>query len=288
MKRFLIAAIVLGSLLAAGCGSRSHNTTDQKMIYVSILPLRGIVEDIVGDDFRVEVLVPPGASPETFELTPRQMVDLERAELVFGIGWLDFEQNLLSRMDDRSRVITLNRGIEPIAGSCSHVQTDDGHSHGIDPHIWTSPRELQTMASNAYEAIHALCPDSARYTANYEALERRLAALDATVADRLKESGVPYFMIYHPALTYYARAYGIEQVVIEQEGKEPSARRLSELIDRARRDSVRVLLYQSQFPASTVEVIASDIGATSCQIDPLAEDVERNILDITDLIASSK
>ena len=86
MKRFLIAAIVLGSLLAAGCGSRSYNTTDQKTIYVSILPLRGIVEDIVGDDFRVEVLVPPGASPETFELTPRQMVDLERAELVFGIG----------------------------------------------------------------------------------------------------------------------------------------------------------------------------------------------------------
>ena len=287
MKRSLIA-IALGCLLLAGCGGRSRNTEDQKMIYVSILPLRGIVEDIVGDDFRVEVLVPPGASPETFELTPRQMVDLDRAELVFGIGWLDFEQNMLSKIEDRSKVIALSEGVEPIAGSCSHVRADEGHSHGVDPHIWTSPRELRTMAENAYRAIHTLYPDSLSYTARNEALDRRLTTLDETVAERLNESGVSYFMIYHPALTYYARAYGVEQVVIEQEGKEPSARRLALLIDRARRDSIHILLYQSQFPASTVEVIASDMGADSRQIDPLAEDVEANILEITDLIVSSR
>lgn len=96
------------------------------------------------------------------------------------------------------------------------------------------------MADNAYRAIHELYPDSTVYAVNYQRLADKLQALDDSVAERLKQSGVPYFMIYHPALTYYARAYGIDQVAIEQDGKEPSAKRLARLIEQARRDSIRV------------------------------------------------
>ena len=184
--------------------------------------------------------------------------------------------------------IDLHRGIEPIAGSCSHADADKEHRHGVDPHIWTSPRELRTMADNAYRTIHELYPDSTGYTVNYQRLADKLQVLDDSVAERLKQSGVPYFMIYHPALTYYARAYGIEQVAIEQDGKEPSAKRLVRLIEQARRDSIRVVFYQSQFPASAVEVIAEDIGAQSVRIDPLAEDVVGNISYITDLITAER
>ena len=95
--------------------------------------MRGIVSEIVGDDFRVEVLVPPGMNPESFEPTPRQMIDLNRSQLIFNIGWIDFEQNMLSKIEDRRKVIDLNRGIEPIAGSCSHADADKEHRHGVDP-----------------------------------------------------------------------------------------------------------------------------------------------------------
>ncbi|WP_278758076.1 metal ABC transporter solute-binding protein, Zn/Mn family, partial [Alistipes putredinis] len=227
-------------------------------------------------------------NPESFEPTPRQMIDLNRSQLIFNIGWIDFEQNMLSKIEDRRKVIDLHRGIEPIAGSCSHADAEKEHRHGVDPHIWTSPRELRTMADNAYRAIHELYPDSTVYAVNYQCLADKLQALDDSVAERLKQSGVPYFMIYHPALTYYARAYGIEQVAIEQDGKEPSAKRLARLIEQARRDSIRVVFYQSQFPASTVEVIAEDIGAQSVRIDPLAEDVVGNISYITDLITAER
>ena len=144
------------------------------------------------------------------------------------------------------------------------------------------------MADNSYRTIHELYPDSTGYTVNYQRLADKLQVLDDSVAERLKQSGVPYFMIYHPALTYYARAYGIEQVAIEQDGKEPSAKRLVRLIEQARRDSIRVVFYQSQFPASAVEVIAEDIGAQSVRIDPLAEDVVGNISYITDLITAER
>ena len=140
------------------------------------------------------------------------------------------------------------------------------------------------MAANAYEAIHALWPDSVKYTENHARLQEQLAALDARTAGKIAASGVRYFIIYHPALTYYARDYGLRQIAIEADGKEPSAKQLTQLIRQAREDGVRRILYQSQFPASAVEVIARDIDAEYAEVDPLREDVIANIEEITGII----
>lgn len=286
MKKSLLILLLSATLLGACRSSRPAD--DREHIFVSILPLRSIVGAIVGQDFEIEVLVPPGMNPESFEPTPRQMVALNRARLVYDIGWIDFEQNLLAKLDDRSKIVELHRGIAPIAGSCAHLHDGREHRHGIDPHIWTSPRELRIMAENAYRSIRERYPDSVRYQTNYRLLDERLQALDESVGRRLREEGPSYFMIYHPALTYYARAYEIEQIAIEQNGKEPSARRLAQLIDRAKADGVGSIFYQSQFPASSVEVIAEDIGAEGIRIDPLAEDAIGNIERITELIIRSR
>ncbi len=142
------------------------------------------------------------------------------------------------------------------------------------------------MAANAYEAIHARYPDSAKYTKNYESLQRRLQELDERTAERIERSGTEYFIIYHPALTYYARDYGLRQEAIETDGKEPSARHLSGIIREARAKGIRKILYQSQFPASAVETVARDIGAEVVRIDPLREDATANIDEITEQLTS--
>lgn len=268
--------------MLASCAERSQPY--EKTFYVSILPLKSLVEGIVGDDFRVETLVPAGASPETFEPTPRQMTGLDRSELIFSVGWIDFETSLLGKIADREKVVALHEGIEPIAGSCAHE--GHSHAHGIDPHVWTSPRALRKMAENAWRAIHAAYPDSMKYTENYRKLDRRLEALDARTRTKIAGSGVASFLVYHPALTYYARDYGLEQIAIEADGKEPSARYLARIIDRARRSGMRRIFYQSEFPASVVETIARDIGASAVEIDPLGEDVIANIDRITDSIVA--
>lgn len=309
-------------MLLAACTPK--RTTVENTLYVSILPLRSIVEGIVGDDFRVEVLVPAGASPETFEPTPRQFVELNKAQLIFNVGLIDFETSLLGKIEDQGKIVDLSRGIGLIEGSCSHAghkhdpeqgqecgqcreleqgqeppheqgqghKQDHGleqahkHAHGVDPHVWTSPKALQKMAANAYEAIRAAYPDSTKYGANYERLQERLQQLDTRTAEKIARSGVKYFIIYHPALTYYARDYGLRQVAIEADGKEPSAKQLTSVIRQARQDGVRKIFYQSQFPASTVEVIARDIDAEYVEIDPLHEDAIANIDIITDLITA--
>ena len=270
------------AILCGGCTSR--RPADGEPLYVSILPLRSLVQGIVGDDFDIEVLVPPGASPETFEPTPRQFVGLNKARMVFNVGLIDFETMLLAKIEDQAKVVNLSRGIELIAGTCSHGSHGHTHTHGIDPHVWTSPRALQKMAENAYEAIREAYPDSVKYETNYRLLQQELKALDERTAARIAASDVEYFIIYHPALTYYARDYGLRQIAIEADGKEPSAKQLTQLIRQAREDGVRRILYQSQFPASAVEVIARDIDAEYAEVDPLREDVIANIEEITGII----
>lgn len=280
MRKIYITLLI--AILCGGCTSR--RPADGEPLYVSILPLRSLVQGIVGDDFDIEVLVPPGASPETFEPTPRQFVGLNKARMVFNVGLIDFENTLLAKVEDQEKVVNLSRGIELIAGTCSHGSHGHTHTHGIDPHVWTSPRALQKMAENAYEAIRKAYPDSVKYETNYRLLQQELKALDERTAARIAASDVEYFIIYHPALTYYARDYGLRQIAIEADGKEPSAKQLTQLIRQAREDGVRRILYQSQFPASAVEVIARDIDAEYAEVDPLREDVIANIEEITGII----
>ena len=276
MRKIYITLLI--AILCGGCTSR--RPADGEPLYVSILPLRSLVQGIVGDDFDIEVLVPPGASPETFEPTPRQFVGLNKARMVFNVGLIDFENTLLAKVEDQEKVVNLSRGIELIAGTCSHGSHGHTHTHGIDPHVWTSPRALQKMAENAYEAIRKAYPDSVKYETNYRLLQQELKALDERTAARIAASDVEYFIIYHPALTYYARDYGLRQIAIEADGKEPSAKQLTQIIRQAREDGVRRILYQSQFPASAVEVIARDIDAQYVEVDPLREDVIEEITGI--------
>ena len=280
MRKIYITLLI--AILCGGCTSR--RPADGEPLYVSILPLRSLVQGIVGDDFDIEVLVPPGASPETFEPTPRQFVGLNKARMVFNVGLIDFETMLLAKVEDQAKVVDLSRGIELITGTCSHGSHGHKHTHGIDTHVWKSPRAFQKMAENAYEAIREAYPDSVKYETNYRLLQQELKALDERTAARIAASDVEYFIIYHPALTYYARDYGLRQIAIEADGKEPSAKQLTQLIRQAREDGVRRILYQSQFPASAVEVIARDIDAEYAEVDPLREDVIANIEEITGII----
>ncbi len=281
MNKAIFSLLIAGFLSACS----PQPASQEKTLYVSILPIRSLVKEIVGEDFRIEVLVPPGASPETFEPTPRQFIGLNEAQLVFNVGLLEFETALLDKIEDRTKIVDLSRGIVRIEGSCAHAgRNGSDHAHGVDPHMWTSPRALQRMAKNAYEAIHARWPDSAKYTANHARLQEELRQLDLRTAEKIARSGIRYFIIYHPALTYYARDYGLRQEAVEADGKEPSAKRLTALIRQARKDGIGRILYQSQFPVSVVETIARDIGAECTEIDPLREDAIANIDSITDLI----
>ncbi len=290
MNRFahiFIFIFTISLLTFIGCAERKVVVENRAV--VSIAPLKPLVEGILGDDFEVSVLVPQGASPETFEPTPKQLREVESARFVFGTGLLEFEQELLHRIARNEQIINTSQGIELIAGTCSHAHHNHAncthnHAHGVDPHIWCSPKSLGKMAENIYNAIAREMPDSVNYDKNYTTLCIRILELDEEVAEMCSNSHHSTFMIYHPALTYLARDYGLTQVAIENEGKEPSAKHLAHIIEQARKKGIKHILYQSEFPASSVEIICRDASATAVEINPLDENIFDNIRYISALI----
>lgn len=279
-----IATFIICALLIVGCTTKSDS--DKKTIFVTITPMQSIIEEITAGDFDIEVIVPKGASPETFEPTPKQVTSFSDAELIFSTGLIDFEQSLVQRIDDDAEVVNLSNGIELIAGSCSHGNHQ--HKHGVDPHIWTSPRALRTMVTNAHKAIMAHYPDSVKYTEATGRLLERINKLDNYCATRIKAEGVEAMMIYHPAYTYYARDYGIEQIAIEHDGKEPSLRQTTALIEKAKEHGVKAILRQPQYSEDKVRAIANDAGAEIITTDPLAEDILGEIERVTEIICRQR
>lgn len=275
-----IATFIICALLIVGCTTKSDS--DKKTIFVTITPMQSIIEEITAGDFDIEVIVPKGASPETFEPTPKQVTSFSDAELIFSTGLIDFEQSLVQRISGDAEVVNLSNGIELIAGSCSHG--NHKHKHGVDPHIWTSPRALRTMVTNAHKAIMAHYPDSVKYTEATGRLLEHIDALDTYCATRIKAEGVEAMMIYHPAYTYYARDYGIEQIAIEHDGKEPSLRQTTALIEKAKERGVKAILRQPQYSEDKVRAIANDAGAEIITTDPLAEDILGEIERVTEII----
>lgn len=269
--------------------SKTTECDSHKSLAVSILPVKYIVGSIVGEDFEITVLVPPGSSPEAYEPTPQQLMSLSDATLVFNIGLLDFEQELIKRLPVamKNKVVDLSVGVNLLEDSCSGAH-ESHHHHGVDPHIWTSPKQLKIMAETAYSSISRLYPDSIKYKTNYDLLITQLDELDRQTAALIADANMKHFFIYHPVLTYYASDYGIEQVSIERDGKEPSAEQLKELIGLARAENIGMIMYQREFSRSTVETITGDIGAEAVMIDPLAEDIINSIRHITELIVKRK
>ena len=275
--------IIFFLLILLSCSSeKSHNNPT---IYVTITPLKALIEEITCGDFNIDVVVPEGASPENFEPTARHISAMSDAELVFEVGLINFEQSLVKHLGDN--LVNLSEGIEPMAGSCSHGHHHGHHhSHGIDPHIWTAPRTLRTMVENAREAIMAQYPDSAKYESAAQALLERIDGIDRRCTKRIKASDAHTMMIYHPAYTYFARDYSIEQIAIEQEGKEPTPRQLTALVERAKSEGINAIFIQPQYSIDKVRAIAEACDAEVVITDPLSKDILTEIERITDIICS--
>lgn len=281
MKKTIFTIFLLSFLLSCSGDKSDNNPT----IYVTITPLKALVKELTCGDFAVEVVVPEGASPESFEPTARHISAMSEAEFVFEVGLINFEQSLVKHLGDN--LVNLSEGIEPMAGCCSHAHHHGHHhSHGIDPHIWTAPRTLRTMVENARDAVVERYPDSVKYESAAQTLIERIEALDRRCAEKIKASDAHTMMIYHPAYTYFARDYGIEQIAIEQDGKEPTPRQLTALVERAESEGINAIFIQPQYSADKVRAIAESCNAEIIFTDPLSKDILSEIERITDIICS--
>lgn len=271
-------------------------------VFVSLAPQKYFVQKIGQDRVDVQVMIPPGADPHTYEPKPRQMAALARARIYFAIG-IEFEQaklKKLSRANPQMEVVPTDQGIEKIPMEARHhgaenggqdTQSDDGRqrdshaSRGLDPHIWLSPPLVTKQAAVICTALQEIDPAHRLiYEANYQAFVSEITQLDAELNNIFAAKRGLQFMVFHPAWGYFAHTYGLRQLAVEIEGKNPKPAQLQELIEHARANQIKVLFVQPQFSARSARLIAGAIGGQVVFADPLAEDWAANLRQVAQQI----
>ena len=292
--------LLLGScLLLAACtgrASKSNNGDEEKpVITVTLEPQRYFTEAIAGDKFKVISMVPKGSSPETYDPVPQQLVSLGDSKAYFRIGYIGFEQAWMERLMNNTphiQVFDTSKGIDLILNNGDHDHghghgPHDGHTHAVEPHVWNSTANALIIAGNTYKALSQLDKaNDAYYMARYDSLCQRIQHTDSLIRQQFSApEAAKAFMIYHPALSYFARDYGLHQISIEEGGKEPSPAQLKELIDLCQTEDVRVIFVQPEFDKRNAETIAQQTGTKVVPINPLSYDWEEEMLNVAKALA---
>ena len=265
-------------------------------IMVSILPQKYFAEKIGGDRVEVSVMVEPGADPATYEPRPRQMAMLGRARLYFALG-VPFERTWLKRfreINPRLEIVPTQEGIRlfPIISNDTSGERarSEGSTEIKDPHIWLSPPLVMLQARNMLTALVRARPeDSAYFRKNYLSFVQLVARTDLRIMDifqpgRKGKGEKRMFMVYHPCWGYFARAYGLRQVAIEEGGKEPKPARLVQLARFAREKGIASVFVQPQYSRKSARAVADSISAKLVPVDPLAYEWDRNLLSVAAMI----
>jgi zinc transport system substrate-binding protein len=281
-------------------------------VVVSILPEKTFVEAIGGEKVNVSLMVQPGNSPHTYEPKPSQMKDITKADIYFTIG-VEFEKVWLEKFKDlnpKMLVSDLSRAIKKQEMEAHHHHEDEHeeeheathhhdeemheeheHDHeeedSLDPHVWTAPANVSLIASNIYQALSKQDPDNEPfYRKNLEQFKAKIEATDKKIREILADTpkGTP-FMVFHPAWGYFATAYGLKQLPVEVEGKEPKPKELMHLMEEAKENKVKAIFTQPEFSDTTAKLISKELGIKVIKASPLASDWAQNLINLANAIA---
>jgi len=288
IKILLIVSMLFGSSLLA-----KVNTV------VSIVPQKAIVEAIGGELVNVSVMVLPGNSPHSYEPKASQMKDLNDAKIYFAIG-VEFENAWLKRFQNQNKslkIVDTAKGISKLDMVAHHHDEEKGHNHNHkhkddtkskDPHVWTSPSNVKTIAENIYnELVSVDVANKSIYEANLKVLLEHINSVDSQIKEILKDTPKgAKFMVFHPAFGYFANEYNLNQIAVEVEGKEPKPSALAKLIKEARQENIKAIFTQPEFSDKSAKVIADELGIKVIKVSPLNPQWDENLINLAKAISN--
>lgn len=280
-----ITILFVAALVAVSCGrgSKAGDESQRMTISTSIAPFEYFISAIAGSDFEVNVIVPPGASPATFEPTPSVLRGVAGSEAVVLNGYLGYEMawgDRITGINESIAILRLADSQNLIYGE-AHKHGDHFHYSGVDPHFWTSPASAMKIAADINRFLKSIYPErAAEFEANYSRLVTTITEVSARLDSLLGDYSGESFMIFHPALTYLARDYGLNQVSVEVDGKEPSPAQMKSFIDTGMEKGIAVIFVQKEFDRRNAEAIAGQIGADVVEIDPLHSNWPETVISI--------
>jgi zinc transport system substrate-binding protein len=282
----LLVLLLLAALLS-GCVSQ-REATGQIKVATTIIPLGEFVHAVGGDRVAVTVLVPPGAEPHTFEPSPSQIREVADADIYAenGASLESWMGNIL-QVNPRMLVVDTSKGISLIAGT-EEGETSSSDGRAMDPHIWLSPRDAMIQVQNVCDGLTRVDPAGKDYYAkNRDNYITKLQVLDAYLNSTFAGTKKKKFVVLHPAWTYFARDYGLTQIAIDVEEKEPGPRYLTELVSSAHANNITTVFVEPQYNPKMAEVISKEINGRVVSIDDLAPNYIENLKSVGEKIAES-
>lgn len=278
----LMAGIVLmvALLTLTGCGRSDRH----RVVAVTFAPQADVAQALGEGRYEVVTLIKPSTNPETYDPSMSEMTALQQAGLYMSLGTPGFEQATLPRlMENFPDLQVVN-----VAGSIDAVEGTHGNGEG-DPHLWSSVRNMQAIASSMADAIAAYDPDNASdYKERETALQTRLKALDDTLANILEPVRGSSFVVIHPSLSYFARDYGLNQFSLEREGKEPTARQMQERLDSAASTRPLLMIAEPAHNPDQAWTVARQLGIDTIQVQLNGTDWAKQLTRLARRLAAAK
>ncbi len=269
-SRFIRTALVLlTSFLALFSSLDTYAANGRLKVVASIAPLADFARQVGKDKVDVLLLLPPGASPHTYEPLPRTVREISKAKIFIKIGaGLEFWADRLVAASARGiTTVTASDGVGLLKG--------EEHDHAVsnvNPHIWLDPVLCMKIVQNVAAAFSAADPANASfYRNNAAAYVSRLAALDRQIAQTVETFRTRDYVTFHPAWDYFARRYGLRVagVIEEAPGKEPTPRHIQHILEEVRRMKTKVVFAEPQFSPRIAEAIAQEAGGRVLMLDPI-------------------
>lgn len=318
IKLFLVLSVI--TLLFASCGPKEIETEvetkaetvtdlsteelpvtlDPIKVSVPIGPIGDFVKQVGGERVAVNVILPPGASESNYQPSPKEMNALADSQIYFSIGMGSEVDNILPNMatlNEKLFIIHLNEVVDQVYPAMYFEDYEDNHSDededededdhdhvGRDPHMWMSPKRVVVMIEAIRDELIALDSDNAMiYEENAKAYIQDLTALDIKIQDFMSTVSNRKFIIMHPSLGYFADDYNLEMVAIEEDGKATTARRFGEIIEFAKENDIKVVLYQQEFDNQQAKTLADEIGGRTMVFEPLSNDYLGSLTSLVDV-----
>jgi ABC-type Zn uptake system ZnuABC Zn-binding protein ZnuA len=256
----LVAVLLAVAVPATGAGG------ERGKVAATIFPLYDIARSVAGPTAEVVLVLPPGASPHTFEPTPASVRALSGAEALFAIGHgLDDWAARLARGAGVPQVVPVDTGI-------TLRRTNDAARGRVDPHYWLSAPNAKAIARTVAVELTRRAPGRrAEVERSLGAYLTRLDAADAEIRRLLADLPTRKIATFHDGFGYFAEAYGLKVAAVFEPypGLEPSPQFVVEFQRKIRASGVRVVFTEPQLSVDALRPIARDLGVTLAILDPL-------------------
>lgn len=289
----IIIIVLVLSIFLSGC-TNSTNTDEKLSVVVTIFPQKEMVNAIGGEYVEVSVMVPAGESPHSYEPTPEQIINVAQSSAYFTVGsGVEFELTHIDTIQEQNpelKIYDCSNNIDVISfdqhyGKENYHENQESDIGGTDPHVWTAPPNYKKMADVVLDGLVEIDSDhQQQYNQNFQEYMLKIDSLHENISKMLSPHEEKKFMVYHPSWGYFGDTYHLEQIAIEDEGKQPGPAGIATIIDQAKNERISVIFVSPQFDTSSAETIAEQINGEVVSVNPLMTDYRETIQTLAETL----